>query len=204
MLPLRFNLKLFVILFVVFIVFTCIGTLSHELGHIAIAKILGYETHLGYGYMNYDKANGANMNDSLLIRIGGPLQTMLTGTIGLILLFLWRKKFNLEQSLSWGQWALIFITLFWLRQSANMIMATPGLLAGRLLRGDESYIAYLLRWPLYSVSVVTGFIGLWVLATVILRFIPRKHRLTFMLAGLTGGVTGFWLWLIKLGPVLMP
>jgi hypothetical protein len=204
MLPLRFDLKLFVVLFVVFIVFTCIGTLTHEMGHIAIAKMLGYETHLGYGYMNYDKTNGHNLKNGLFISIGGPLQTMLTGTIGLTLLFLRRKKFNLEQNLSWGQWALIFITLFWLRQSTNMIMSIPGLLAGRLLGGDEFRIAYLLRWPLSSISVVTGLIGLLVLATVILRFIPQKHRVTFMLAGLAGGVTGFWLWLIKLGPVLMP
>ena len=204
MLPLRFNVKLFVILFVVFIVFTCVGTLTHEMGHIAIAKMLGYKTHLGYGYMNYDSPHGSNRKDSLLISIGGPLQTILTGTIGLILLFLWRKKFNLEQNLSWGQWALIFITLFWLRQSANMIMVIPDLSTGRLLRGDEFRIAYHLNWPSHSISVITGLIGLLVLATVIIRFIPQKHRVTFMLAGLAGGVTGFWLWLIKLGPVLMP
>ena len=37
-----------------FIAFTIIGTLIHELGHIAFAKAFGYKTHLGYGYMNYD------------------------------------------------------------------------------------------------------------------------------------------------------
>lgn len=36
-----------------FIVFTVIGTLSHEMGHIAIARILGYKTTLHYGSMNY-------------------------------------------------------------------------------------------------------------------------------------------------------
>ena len=204
MLPLHFNVKLFVILFIVFIAFTCIGTLTHEMGHIAIAKILGYETHFGYGYMNYNKASGSNMKDSLLILSGGPLQTMLTGTIGLILLFLWRKKFNLDQNLLWGQWTLIFITLFWLRQSANMVMAIPELLTGKLLRGDEFRIAYHLKWPLYSISVVAGLIGLLVLTIVILRFIPQKQRVTFMLAGLAGGIIGFWLWLIELGPILMP
>lgn len=37
-----------------FIFFTVIGTLTHELGHIAVAKYFGYETSLHYGYMNYD------------------------------------------------------------------------------------------------------------------------------------------------------
>jgi hypothetical protein len=33
--------------------FTIIGTLSHELGHIAVAKFFGYDTTLDYGSMNY-------------------------------------------------------------------------------------------------------------------------------------------------------
>jgi hypothetical protein len=203
MLPIRFNVKLFLLLVLAFIIFTCVGTLSHELGHIAVAKVLGYDTYLGYGYMNYDKPNGSfNVKDSLLIRIGGPLQTMLTGTIGLILLFLWRKKFNINRNLLWSQWLLVFITLFWLRQSANMIMGIGSL--NKLGRNDESRIAYYLKWPLPSISIATGCIGLLVLAIVVFKFIPNKQRVTFLLAGLIGGIIGFWLWLIKLGPILMP
>ncbi len=36
-----------------FVLFTIIGTISHELGHIIVAKSLGYETALYYGSMNY-------------------------------------------------------------------------------------------------------------------------------------------------------
>lgn len=36
-----------------FVLFTIIGTLTHELGHIAFAKAQGYETSLHYGYMTY-------------------------------------------------------------------------------------------------------------------------------------------------------
>ncbi len=36
-----------------FIVFTVIGTLSHEYGHIAVARYFGYETKLSYGSMIY-------------------------------------------------------------------------------------------------------------------------------------------------------
>lgn len=39
--------------FLTFITFTIIGTLSHEFGHIAVAGFLGYETKLFYGSMEY-------------------------------------------------------------------------------------------------------------------------------------------------------
>lgn len=40
-------------IFLAFIAFTAIGTLSHEYGHILAAKYLGYETKLDYGSMIY-------------------------------------------------------------------------------------------------------------------------------------------------------
>ena len=40
-----------------FIFFTVIGTLSHEYGHIAVAKYFGYETELHYGSMGFDYAS---------------------------------------------------------------------------------------------------------------------------------------------------
>jgi hypothetical protein len=54
---LRFEIlpKFFFIIFLAFILFTIIGTLSHELGHIAVAKYFGYETTLDYGSMAYSK-----------------------------------------------------------------------------------------------------------------------------------------------------
>jgi len=37
-----------------FIFFTMFGTITHELGHIAVAEYFGYETELHYGSMRYD------------------------------------------------------------------------------------------------------------------------------------------------------
>lgn len=50
-----FNFKIKFSLYVVlaFIVFTVVGTLTHELGHIAVAKYFGYKTYLSYGSMYY-------------------------------------------------------------------------------------------------------------------------------------------------------
>lgn len=48
-----------------FIGFTVIGTLSHELGHIAVAKYLGYETYLSFGSM-YHLPKGYNQDKNVI------------------------------------------------------------------------------------------------------------------------------------------
>lgn len=53
MLKFNFLPKYSVIVLLIFILFTIIGTFSHEFGHIAVAKYFGYETTLDYGSMNY-------------------------------------------------------------------------------------------------------------------------------------------------------
>jgi hypothetical protein len=117
------KLSLLLILSITFIVFTVVGTISHEYGHIIVAKYLGYETELYYGSMSYNhsqeeikfeeiyKKNKSSIQnkedfpekatyqrlvkklyyDNLFITIGGPVQTILTGTIGFILLLFRRQ-----------------------------------------------------------------------------------------------------------------
>ncbi|MDQ7916768.1 hypothetical protein RBU60_04220 [Mesonia sp. MT50] len=53
MITFNFYINLFARFIIVFILFTVIGTLSHEFGHIAVAKYFGYETELSYGSMIY-------------------------------------------------------------------------------------------------------------------------------------------------------
>ena len=48
------NLKHLLYLIITFILFTVIGTFTHEGGHIAVAKYYGYETTLHYGSMESD------------------------------------------------------------------------------------------------------------------------------------------------------
>ncbi len=50
-----FSFKNFILLSLTFILFTVLGTLTHEGGHIAAAKYYGYETTLHYSSMNYKK-----------------------------------------------------------------------------------------------------------------------------------------------------
>ncbi|WP_452224301.1 hypothetical protein [Lacinutrix chionoecetis] len=49
-----FKSKFAVVIFLTFIVFTIVGTLSHEMGHVFVAEALGYDTTLSYGSMDYN------------------------------------------------------------------------------------------------------------------------------------------------------
>lgn len=141
-----------------------------------------------------------------LIDLGGPLQTMLTGTAGFVLLTSNRRWWAKKKELAKLVWVIVFATLFWLRQSFNLAMATYGALVGGSWPSqmDETKLAiHLHLWPA-TISLVTGLTGLSVLAFVTLRVIPAKQRLTFIVSGLVGGSFGFWFWLIWLGPIVMP
>jgi hypothetical protein len=55
-----------------------------------------------------------------------------------------------------------------------------------------------------TVISVTGFMGALVLAIIIFKIIPSAQRLTFIVAGLTGGMAGYVLWLVVFGKCIMP
>ena len=140
------------------------------------------------------------------ITLGGPLQTMLTGTIGLALIFFYCKSFALTRRLNAKQWILIFISLFWLRQTANFAVSLINhFIAGKVRHyGDEISIAHYFGLPSLSLVGITGIIGAIVLSIVVFKFIPIKDRFTFLVSGLVGGILGSVLWFIILGPLLMP
>jgi hypothetical protein len=48
-----------------FILFTVIGAVSHEYGHILVAKYYGYSTTLSYGSMNYNIDQKYDILDSI-------------------------------------------------------------------------------------------------------------------------------------------
>lgn len=232
------KLSLLLILSITFIVFTVIGTLSHEYGHIIVAKYLGYETELHYGSMSYNhsqeeikfeeiyKKNKSSIQnkedfpekatyqrlvkklsyDNLFITIGGPVQTILTGTIGFILLLFRRKKI-LENGMKILDWLYVFLSLFWLREVCNLTMSiSSALLNGKknYFGGDERIIATVLEIPQGSIAIPLALIGLCIALFVIFRIIPKEQRLIFISSGFLGGITGFILWLRILGPIVMP
>lgn len=232
------NIKKLLVIIIAFVIFTAIGAVSHEYGHILVAKSFGYDTFLHYGSMNYhfgelkDKLDDIYIDyqtdiehgndfekkaeyqhglkklasNGFWIAIGGPLQTILTGTIGLLFLIYRKKKIKLY-GLKFIDWLAIFLTLFWLREVSNLVlsiideMITP---IGSWFGGDEKDISiYLNLWE-GTFSVVLGLIGLFITLFVIFKVIPKRLRITFIIGGIFGGLIGFYLWMFIIGPVILP
>lgn len=209
--PERINMdkKLFIGLFLSFIAATIIGTLSHELGHYIVAKYQGYDARINYGatfWSSPDPNNPIIPSSPIAMTLGGPVQTILTGTIGLLLLFIYRKNFRSADKLSYGQWLIIFLSLFWLRQTANFCTWLGGYFINGTFssRGDEIRIANYFELPAWTVISITAIIGAFILAVITFKFIPTRQRTTFLTAGLLGGIAGFYLWLIQFGKYIMP
>lgn len=144
--------------------------------------------------------------DSFWITLGGPVQTIFTGTLGLICLFIFGKNYNKQDTLKVSQWLLIFISLFWLRELANFVTYIGKyFLSGEFSkRGDEIQLALHLGLPHWSVISVMAFLGGIVLTIVVFKFIPPRQRFTFIVSGIVGGILGYLFWLEWLGPVIMP
>lgn len=215
-----------------------VGTLTHELGHIAVAKSLGYETQLHYGSMSWnrqsiiDTIHTLNLRyqtelennlpfpereryfhlsqtlsmDSLLIRLGGPLETILTGCLGLFFLIARRTRIQ-KNGLTWFDWLAIVLALFWSRELFNVTVSVgSGLLRIRqsFFGGDEAFISQLLGLPIWFLPTLLGLIGMAVCAYVVFRIVPQQQRFPLMLAGVAGSVSGFVFWFYLLGPELLP
>lgn len=144
-------------------------------------------------------------NDDFWIILGGPLQTMLTGTIGFLLILVYRHKIIRSDKITLIGWTLAFTSLFWLRQVANLFMAvlTFVIKGEPSLRGDEMQLALHLDTNLWTIQIITGSLGLIVLV-IILRLLPKTIIPTFLVSGLTGGILGYYLWLIQFGKYIMP
>lgn len=202
----EFDKKLFAFLCIGFITATIVGTLSHELGHFLTAKYLGYGAEINYASTSIHVPRGETMfaSDSFWISFGGPFLSMLAGTTGFILLFVYCQSYYSTEQLELRHWALIFLALFWLRQPALFLLNSIGNLSANKQHIDEIKIANSLQLPGLLILGLGGAIGIAVLLSVVFRFIPHGQRFTFMLAGAVGGITGYVLWMFLLGPVLLP
>jgi hypothetical protein len=230
--------KFAVIIYFTFILFTTIGTLSHEFGHFIVGRYLGYESTIHYGFTKsgdnplleskgdsiYQRNKEAiqaqrdypdkpkmlklfkiNTDNHFWIISGGPFSTMLTGTIGLVLIIFIRKKHQFASKLS--HWLCLFFALTWGRQPTNLLAWILGkpINGSSVSNGDEIKLAkYYLEIPDGTIIWITGILGLFVGGYVILKFVPRDKLITFLISGFLGGVSGIILWLKILGPIVLP
>jgi uncharacterized protein with PQ loop repeat len=230
--------KLFVFLSISFFLFTIIGTLTHELGHYAAAKYLGYDAEISYAstswehkelspfvdtiYSNNENEINGNTDfpekekfetailklrqDSFWITLGGPLQTMLTGTIGLFFLLFQKRKISNSKKVNFTQWLYIFLTLFWLRQLANFFVWICAYLINKKpsFYGDEIRLAIDLQLPIATLALTTACIALIILFIIIFKILPNNIKFTFVFSGIFGGVFGFVFWMYMVGPLILP
>jgi hypothetical protein len=204
--PLILDKKLFLALFAAFIIFTVIGTLTHEFGHYIMAKSLGWNATIHYNHTSYSiNSNTPEDSDPIIVALGGPAETMLTGSVGLLLILIYRKTFLNTEKLSLKQWLLVFFSLFWLREVCNFLIGCCYyLIEGRLLkRGDEAGLAINLGWHPMSIPCITALLG-FIAFSVAFYFIPRKQRFTFLISLCIGALIGYALWLYLVGPIILP
>lgn len=192
-----------------FVLATIVGTVSHEYGHYWVTKYYGYDAAVHYGYTSMHHpfhVPELTAQQRFLTIAGGPLQTFLTGAIGFLLLYWNRKAIKLATALTRSQWVMVYLALFWLRFSFNVLQSIPRWIERGKLRGhsDEIRMTIYLEWPSWLISVSLAAVGVLGLALVLFYFVPVKQRFTFMLAGIIGGVFGFYFWLHGIGPILMP
>lgn len=196
-------------LFLSFIVATILGTLSHECGHYLAAKFLGHDAILHYASTSWrllESKEEGNSRDGFLILLAGPLQTLLTGTVGLFLLFLCRKTYRNNNKLSIIQWGTLFLSLFWTRQVANFTLWSGNRILGTQYKSlnDEIKIARHLQIPEWVILTTSALIGLVVLIVILIKFIPKQQRVSFITAGFFGGIFGYVIWMSLLGKHLVP
>ena len=238
MLPFRFNVKLFLLLSLAFFISVIIGTVSHECGHYAVAKSLGYTSSIHYGYCIWDDESTRpfidsifttyakqvetnmdfpqkekfntiqqkQMKDSFWITLGGPAQTMITGTLGLLLLLKQKKKIIQTNNINLYQWFCVFLSLFWLRQFVNLFTWVLGYFINGKFRtgGDEIGVAISLGLPQGTPAILTALISFAIALFILLKIIPSSKRFTLIAAGLFGGTVGYLFWLLWFGEMIMP
>jgi hypothetical protein len=104
-------------------------------------------------------------------------------------------------------WLAIFLSLFWLREVFNLIASIFGEIIspdGNWFGGDELLISQGLHLWSGTVPIILATLGLIISVHIVFRIIPKKIRLTFILSGLIGGISGFILWMNLIGPKILP
>jgi hypothetical protein len=198
----RFNFKLFCCLSLGFLITVLVGTISHEAGHWLMAKVLGYNPHIHYSHTSYSGEH-INTKDRILIRLAGPLQTMVTGCIGLGLLRAHQLKINSPRL---AYWIMIFLSMFWLRPVINFVVMTivyciTGELSGH---SDETKLSIQMGLPVLTLPILTTTIGVIVFCWVFFKRISKFERTSFILAGIVGGGLSFWVWNWRIGQYILP
>ena len=157
----------------------------------SISSVLSTETKLKYKeYLEVLK----------FVTLGGPISTILIGSLAFIILFFRVKKEKI--CLNFINLLLIFFSFFWLREVFGfaMLFFSKNI---NLVYSDELILARLYKLPILSITITLAFIGLYVFYRIFIN-LDRKIRNHFLVGVGFGSIFGFFFWFILLGPILLP
>ncbi|WP_034921339.1 hypothetical protein [Gillisia sp. CAL575] len=144
--------------------------------------------------------------DSFLVTLGGPLQTILTGFFGLLLISTRSKKIK-KSGFSSIDWISVFLSLFWLREIYvlfHSFLYEMVFKEGNYFGGDERYISEYFGLHPSVVPIGLALIGFAVATYILFYYIPKKYQSVFIMSGCLGGIVGIAVWYFLLGPILLP
>ncbi len=154
-------------------------------------------------YMRIQKKYEEN---DIWITLGGPIQTMLFGTIGVFILQSRRLNILNSQKLKYLDWFFVFLSLFGLRQLANFIVWIGRYLLTGVFSETSDEIALAIEYglPIWIITSFTAIVATAVLIYIIFKILPLRLRFTFIIAGFFGGISGYILWLECFGKLILP
>lgn len=139
------------------------------------------------------------------ITITGPLQTIIAGTLGLLLLWIRKSKIKIRGYLNFADWIFVMLAFFWSRQLANCMLGIYYFINGRdSSRSDEGNIAEYLDISHWAIDISGAVIASLAILWVVFRVILKQYRFTFLVAGLTGSIAGWMVWMETYGPAILP
>lgn len=206
------NLRIFLFFFVAAI----IGTIAHEFGHAIAGAIVGFKTSVHYAYTTclncFELSNAAKTfrqlqeyeHRSILFTWGGPLQTILTGVIGIVLLLFMRRK-ELIDAYNVKHLFALTLSFFISRNVFNEVFFLAKYFTSSKVsyRCDECKLL-----DYYDASPVVGHLTILLVACVVLWWVTfsllKKHRVQFIVWGGLGSLSGGLLWLYVIGEYMMP
>lgn len=201
-------------IFIFFFVAAIAGTLLHECGHALVAVLFGFHPEVHYAYCtSLSEADREAVQQGLLIyrqypesiwiTLGGPLQTIITGTAGIAGLLILRSKTAID---AYNSKHLLWIVLAYFH--SRWVMNSAGILYKIYVSGSDSHSDEVRLFKHWNIDVATGTWVLLIISSLLLAYVTfilvRKHRWPLIVLGGLGSIAGGWFWLVWAGPVLMP
>lgn len=203
------NLKHISIFSLIFFFLTITGTQTHEWAHYLVADYFNFNPILHYSSVSYKLELNQQVNDlkikKFLFTLAGPLQTMVTGSVGLAIILFRRKRTSLNQ-FRLSEWFTIFLSLFWLRQVFNLITNLIKIVLTQRISfgGDEAKLSRMLNISEGIIGFATGIIGFIICLYVVFGVVTKEKRASLIFGGFIGSLISFGVWNFYLGKIILP